>query len=102
MARIIRYPFRFALDGSVATVEQDTDDANGEQIAILAITRAGERRLRPGFGLTDTAFVGFNASEMAAKLALYGPPVDLSDIRVAPVAADTQRVTIDFASEPAA
>lgn len=96
MARILQYPFRFALDGALATIEQATDDANSQQIAVLCLTRTGERRLRPGFGLTDPTFTGFNASELAAKLELYGPPVELEQVRVTSETSDTQRVAIEF------
>jgi hypothetical protein len=99
MARILRYPFQISLDGRAATVEQDSEQAAREQIAVLALTRAGERALRPGFGLTDPTFDGFQPSELAAKLELYGPPVELGDITVTPRSADVQHVEILF--EPA-
>lgn len=100
MARILSWPFRFALDGRAAVVDQDSETGLSEQIAVLALTRAGERRLRPGFGVVDPVFAGFSPSELAAKLELYGPPVDLGDITVTPVAQDVQQVEILF--EPAA
>jgi hypothetical protein len=96
VARILQVPFQLALDGSIATVDQASEDADRQQIAVLCVTRAGERRLRPGFGLTDPTFAGFNASELAAKLELYGPPVDLEDVRIVPETNDLQRVTIEF------
>lgn len=100
MARILSWPFRFALDGRAAVVDQDSEQGLAEQIGVLAVTREGERRLRPGFGLSDPTYAGFAPSELAAKLELYGPPVDLGDIRVTPVSGDQQRVEVLF--EPAA
>jgi hypothetical protein len=100
VARILSYPFRFGIDGRAAVVEQDSETGVGEQIAVLALTRTGERRLRPGFGVSDPVFVGFSPSELAAKLQLYGPPVELGDITVRPRSADVQAVEILF--EPAA
>lgn len=96
MARILQFPFRFALDGRAAVVDQDSEQGLTEQIAVLAVTRAGERRLRPGFGVSDPTFVGFSPSELAAKLELYGPPVDLGDITVTPVTGDQSLVEILF------
>jgi len=97
--RVLSYPFRIDLSGAAATVEQDTEPHLREQIAILALTRAGERALRPGFGLTDPVFDGFQPSELAAKLELFGPPVELGNIVVTPQSVDVQHVEINF--EPA-
>lgn len=96
VASILAFPFRFSLDGRAAVVEQGSDEGLRQQIGVLAVTRTGERRLRPGFGLADPVFDGFAPSELAAKLELYGPPVDLGDIRVVPVAQDVQQVDILF------
>lgn len=77
MARILSFPFRLAGAGAVATVEQASDDANAEQVAVLLLTRTGERPMVPTFGLTDPAFRGIEPGEVAAGLSLYGPPVRL-------------------------
>lgn len=93
---VLSSPFRFGPDGRAAVVDQDSEMGLREQIAALCLTRAGERRLRPGFGLTDPVFAGFEPSELAAKIALYGPPVELDDVVVTARAADVQHVEIDF------
>lgn len=84
MARIISHPFRLLGNGSVATVEQAGDDANAEQLAVLALTRRGERVLVPGFGVGIDAFAVFDPTDIAAGVALYGPPVTLTDVEVRP------------------
>lgn len=94
--RIISHPFRLAPGGNVATVEQDTDAANAEQIAVLAMTRAGERPMVPGFGLTDPAFAGFRPAELAAGLKAWGPPVAVGDITSRPADDATELVTVEF------
>lgn len=82
--RILSHPFRLRPDGSVATVEQETDEAHAEQLACLVLTRLGERDLAPGFGISDPTFAGIEASEIAAGVAAFGPPVDVTDVRETP------------------
>lgn len=93
---LISHPFRLAANGRVATVEQDTDAARAEQIAVLLLTRTGERPLSPAFGVTDMVGQGLNESELAAGLAMFGPDVTLADVEIETVGQDTQRVTVTF------
>lgn len=102
MAPILQYPFHIALDGRAAVVDQASEEGLRQQIAVLALTRSGERRLRPGFGLVDPVFAGFSPSELAAKLELFGPPVDLGDVSVVPFSGDAQSVKILFEPRVAA
>lgn len=84
MARILAYPFRVDAGGSAATVEQNSDVAEVEQVAVIILTRLGERALVPDFGITDPAFAGVNPSELVAAVARWGPPVRLTDVTAAP------------------
>jgi hypothetical protein len=81
MARILSYPFRIAGAGVVATVEQNSDQADTEQVAALVLTR-----------LRDPAFVGIDSSELVAAVARWGPPVRLTDV-TATVDRDRPNVT---------
>lgn len=96
MAAILSHPFRLTADGRVATVEQDSDPADIEQIAVLALTRNGERALVPGFGMRDPAFSGFERTELAAALALWGPPVQIATVDITAVDDATQAVEVTF------
>jgi hypothetical protein len=96
LVRIISHPFRLAAGGAVATVEQDTDAANAEQIAVLAMTRAGERPMVPGFGLTDPAFAGFRPAELVAGIQAWGPPVAVGEVATRPADDATELVTVEF------
>lgn len=98
MAQILSFPFRLLANGSAATVEQNSDEGDREGVAQLVLTRVGERPLVPGFGLPDPAFAGFEVTQLAAGLAIYGPPVTPSSVTV--VAGDrpnTQLVDIELA-----
>lgn len=96
MARILSHPFRLASNSAVATVDQDSAVADAEQIAVLALTRPGERPLAPGFGVTDPVYTGFNPAELTAGVAVYGPPVTIRQVTAEPVSDVEQRVQIDF------
>jgi hypothetical protein len=97
MARILAHPFRLLGNGSVATVEQSSDEAHAEQLAVLALTRRGERVLVPGFGVGIDAFSRVDAAELAAGVALYGPAVRLTGVDVTARNDTTLDVTVRFA-----
>lgn len=84
MSAILSHPFRLAPSGSVATVEQDTAAADAEQIAVLILTRTGERPLVPAFGISDPVFAELNPAEVLAGIATYGPPVDIESFNARP------------------
>jgi hypothetical protein len=97
VAPILSHPFRLAANGEVVTVEQFSDTANEEQIAVLMLTRVGERPMAPSFGIHDPAFNGFQPTELAAQLAVWGPPVTLADIAALPGPdGHSQLVTVEF------
>lgn len=77
---ILSHPFRVRGNGSIATVQQDHDEANREQIIVLCLTRKGERILVPDFGITDPVFDAFSEAELRAGVAQYGPPVDITSV----------------------
>lgn len=84
MAQILSYPFRVGAGGAAATVEQGSDAADVEQLAVLVLTRTGERALVPEFGLRDPAFAGVDVSELVGAIARWGPPVRLTDVTADP------------------
>lgn len=96
IAQILTHPFALLLDGHVATVEATSDAGLAQQIAVLALTRPGERPLVPGFGMPDPAFQGFEGSALAAGVALWGPDVNLGEVGVVQADEFTQRVQVSF------
>lgn len=96
MGQALSFPFRLLPNGQAATVEQNSDEGDREGIVQLALTRIGERQLVPGFGLPDPNFSGFEVTELAAGLAIFGPPVTPTAIDVALEAGDVQRVHLEF------
>lgn len=96
MARTLSYPMRLAPNGSFVTVDQGTDTDAREQIAVICLTRPGERPVTPGFGTSDPAFTGFRGTELVAQIAQWGPPVAIDDIAVEALTDTVQHVTVEF------
>lgn len=96
MSRILSHPFRF-IGGRAATVDQASDEGNAEQIAVLILTRRGERMLVPDFGIDDPTFDGVSPTDISLGLTLFGPPVVVEDITTAYPNATTQEVTVHYA-----
>jgi hypothetical protein len=94
--QILSVPFRLTPNGAAATVDQDSDEADAEQIGVLIATRIGERRDAPGFGIPNPVFVGVDPGAITNGVALYGPPVQIDDIKVTYPDELTQQVTVDF------
>lgn len=95
-AQILAFPFALAMDGTIATVPQGSDIANAQQIAALIYTIEGERPMAPGFGINDTAFSGIKPGIIAAKVALYGPNVDIDSVTATQVSETHSDVTVAF------
>lgn len=80
---LLSFPFRLTPAGNVATVEDGTEDAAAEAVAVLALTRKGERTLVPDFGITDPVGQGINLAELTTGLIDFGPDdVTIDDVTV--------------------
>ncbi len=96
MTQVLRHPFGLGTSGSVATVADDTAAADSQLLAILSMTRVGERPAAPAFGIPDPTFVGFSSSAFIAAAARFGPPVKITDVDVQTVSDTAQQVTVRF------
>lgn len=79
---LLSHPFRLEPNGSVATVEDGTEEAAAEGIAVFILTRKGERDLVPDFGLTDPTFDELSLAELNVGLADFGPEVTVTDVAI--------------------
>lgn len=74
--KLLSFPFRIdRVSGQAATVTVGSDQEAAEAIALLALTRPGERELCPGFGSRDPSYsrtVDLLA-EVRTGLTLWGP-----------------------------
>lgn len=93
---LLSHPFRLESNGDVATVEDGTDAAHAECLAVLALTRRGERTMVPEFGLPDPVFDEVTIADLNVGLLDYGPPIEVTDLEVTEVTETVQRVTVTF------
>lgn len=96
MTMLISFPFRLSAVGQVVTRQDFTNEYYAEELGCLVGTIPGERPLVPTYGLTDPTFQAVDANEIAAKAALFGPPVRI--VRVTPqwLPNNRQDVLIEF------
>lgn len=94
--RVISFPFRLDLNGSVATVEQDSDPEIEEQIALAMLTRTGERIQAPTFGVADPAFIGFAAGNLQRHLNDFGPRVEVTAVDISRDVEGRERVVVNW------
>lgn len=95
--RLISHPFRVETNGTIATTDQGSDLSYKEQIAVLMLTRVGERVLVPAFGITDPAFDRVDKAELINKIKMFGPPVTITNVIERFTSPTTVEVRVDFA-----
>lgn len=80
--QLLAYPFRLTSTGSPATVAQGSDADLSQQVACLLLTRVGERKLAPGFGLNDLNERGISPTEIRAQVTARIPGIRAVDVAV--------------------
>lgn len=96
MVSVWSFPFRIGGDGSIATVEEGSDPAVEEAIAVAMLTRAGERITVPTFGAVDPAFVGVEAGSLQRHLDDFGPNVVITSVTTRPQQPHSEAVTVEW------
>lgn len=96
MAQMISFPFRKNQNGRIATVEQDSDAHHAEELAVLALSRPGERDLVPDFGIDDPAYETIHQAEVEAQIELFEVPVVITRMDVETVDDTRQNITLTF------
>lgn len=94
MVSVWSFPFRIGGDGSIATVEEGSDPAIEEAIAVAMLTRPGERVTVPTFGAIDPAFVGVEAGALQRHLDDFGPNVVITSITTRQQPPHAEAVTV--------
>lgn len=98
--RLIGFPFRLNADGSLITHLDDSDDYYAGELAMMVLTRPGERELVPDYGIEDAAFGDFDEVELASQVATFGPPVSIKNIEQQYRHPAQNLVRIDFDTVP--
>lgn len=99
VAQLISFPMRIQSNGRIALVEQDSTNHIGEELAILVLSRPGERDLVPSFGIEDPAFEGgVSQEEISSQVAVFGIPAEITEVHSQPT--DDTNVEVLVAFEP--
>ena len=93
---LLAHPFTIGANRSAVTVLDGSDEANTQGIAVLALTRKGERVLVPTFGVTDPVFDELDVAELNVGLATFGPDVTVTAITVTPTSDRAARVELTY------
>lgn len=96
MPALMSHPFRLAPSGALATVDSLSDQYAAEQLAMLILTRPGERPLVPDLGLPDPTFVGFDGSTLQEQADAFGPPCIIQEVTIEPRGETEQVVEVTF------
>jgi hypothetical protein len=94
--RLISFPPRLGPQGGFVVRDDDSNDYYAEELGVLLLVRPGERDLAPDFGTSDPVFDEVDQNEFAAKVATFGPPVDIVSVQTYPLGENRQDVTIRF------
>jgi hypothetical protein len=94
--QLISHPFRLRADGTIATVEDGSEAADAQGIAVLALTQRGERDQLPSFGIPDPAFDELSLADLNVGLRDFGPPVTIESLDVTPTSTGLERVVLTF------
>lgn len=79
---MLAFPFRVLPNGRVAQVEDDSDESAAQELALLLLTRTGERPLIPDYGTTDPAYdtTGATRDDVIAAVSAFVPDVEVVDV----------------------
>ena len=92
---LISFPFRITPGGDVATVERCSDDEVREAIAVLLLTRPGERPLAPAYGTPDPVYAGLSAGGIQLGLETFGPAgIVVTALDVTPLSDTTSEAVV--------
>ena len=94
MVSVWSFPFRIGGDGSIATVEEGSEQAIEEAIAVAMLTRVGERITVPTFGAVDPAFAGVEAGALQRHLDDFGPSITITSVTTHTQTPHTEAVTV--------
>lgn len=95
MASTFSLPFRFGTDGTVETVRQGSDEAVLQSVAVVLMTRRGERALLPWLGIDDPTWADVDLVEAQAAVAQAGIGVHLRKLSAEWSNATTRRLVIE-------
>lgn len=73
MSGVLSFPFRVGQNAEIATVPAGSDLEVEQAIAVLVLTRLGERPMEPLFGTIDPIMAELEPGEIQIGLDTFGP-----------------------------
>lgn len=77
MSRHLALPLRLGAGGSFVTVPEDSLDEVAQSVAVVLLTRLGERPATPTLGTPDPTFAGLDADAALELVSEWEPRADL-------------------------
>lgn len=96
MTALLSFPFRLSPLGNIVTSDDGSDDCYTEELALLFLTKPGERTLVPLFGLNDPTYGDVDQFEVQIAVENFGPPVRVTNVVGQYVNDSTQQITVSW------
>ena len=96
MPNLFAFPFRVAVNGTIITRDDDSDQCYTEELAMLCLTQPGERELVPSYGISDPVFGEFNQAELISKVSTFLPEIRVREVRSSYPRQGEQNLTVEY------
>lgn len=94
------FPPRLTPQGTFATTPYGSDEAVDEAIAVLTLTRVGERIMVPDYGIHDPVFAGLTIGDIQTGISEYGPEgVAIESLDETPISETRSRYIAEWSRE---
>jgi phage baseplate assembly protein W len=78
------------------TREDGDEDYIAERLALLILTKPGERVLVPAYGLRDPTFSEIDPALLSTQVEMFGPDVRIDGITTRPRSDTLSEITVDY------
>ncbi|GAA1812204.1 hypothetical protein [Nesterenkonia flava] len=97
---VLSFPFRFTPQGSAAIAPFGSDQEVEEAIAVLTLTKVGERVMEPDFGINDPTWNGISPGDIETGLSTYGPEgIQVEDVEEQVISETQSAYSVRWARE---
>lgn len=96
MVYLLAYPMRVANNGTMAAIEDGTEEYYAQELAGMLRTEKGERELVPEYGVDEITASNMDKLNLASQVELFGPPVEITNVTYKTGMDGITRGTIEF------
>lgn len=80
----IKYPLEYDADGSLVSLEEDTDELFAQLLSICAVTEPGTFPYSPTFGVLDPTFRSVNRGSYMIQASRFIPEIVITSMEGVP------------------